>query len=166
MLSLSFLQYTFFSMKYLVILSIVYIAITIIHYLVLSCTIRKSHNFFPSLMCFHFIVLYLCLVQSDSHMCRNLQGPLCNITGQWVTIVIAAAQSSQGSVSVLAVDALWVIECVCFRLDQREWTMGTDIPGGWLHDWWMLRFKPLCLCWLCILHILFFCVYSLKVYSK
>lgn len=87
------------------------------------------HLLSPSLTHFNSLILYLCLAQTDTHIYRNLQRPICSITGRWVTIVITAAQSPQGSVCVLAVDTLWATECMLFRLDQWEWTMGQTCQG-------------------------------------
>lgn len=119
---------------------------------------RLIHLLSPSLTHFNSLILYLCLPQTDTHVYRNLQRPICSITGRWVTIVITAAQPPRGSVCVLAVDTLWATECMLFRLDQWEWTTGADMPGGWFCDWHTLSFKPLSMCWLWFLRTVFLCV--------
>lgn len=110
----------------------------------------------------------LSYTETDTHTYRNLQRPICSITGWCVIIIITAAQSSQGSVCLVSRHTLGssgiIVRSECF-LDwingNGHWGQTCQGVGFVTGSHWVLN--P-CLCAVLPMWAPSYCVFVCRVY--
>lgn len=130
----------------------------------LSCITSRSFNLV--LTQFIYLIFYLWFAETDTHFYRNLLGPICSVTGGWVTTVTTAAELSLGSVrqSVSSTHSellwhycrLWNFQPGLMGMDNRHRACQSQSQPPVC-----LSVKLLSLCWLWFTHTMFLCVQGL-----